>query len=782
MLPTLRRLSVRVPSRAAALRSRTLVATTTTPARGAAQPAALARPSSVRLLHSDVSAPSSASPTSIARPPLPAKILIANRGEISCRIMRTCRRLGIRTVAVYSEADARSMHVQLADEAYCIGPAASAESYLRSDRVIDVALKTGATMVHPGYGFLSENAEFSAALHAAGLTFIGPPASAITSMGSKSASKAIMLAAGVPCVPGYHGDDQSVETLKREAKKVGFPVLIKAVKGGGGKGMKIVWKEENFEEELGSARREAQKSFGDTDVLIEKYLQRPRHVEVQIISSAPPHSQHLAISSRDCSVQRRHQKIIEEAPAPGLSDELRKDLEDKAVEAARAVGYVGAGTVEFIMDAETGEFFFMEMNTRLQVEHPVSEMISGIDLVEWQLLVASGGALPLTQAEVPCVGHSFEARLYAEDPASNFLPDVGHLEHLSFPPDLASPSATPAESRGLVRVDTGVRTGDDVSVFYDPMIAKLIVHGSDRADALRRMRRALEQTHIVGPRTNVDFLQRLCEHPAFVSADDLDTGFIARYKPDLLPSPPAPAASTFASAALFLALREQTTSASGAFASPAFAAFRLNTAQPVARSYSLRARAAAAQDGAEASEEKVVQVSVQPAGEAGVFHVRVLAEDKTTFFPAVSASLLESDLLTQGLVASESDEAVVPAPQRMDVFAEGRQVELELVAPEWLKELKGGAAATKGSVRSPMPSKVVEVRVSVGQHVEEGDVVVVLEAMKTEQVLRAPRAGVVAKIAASAGEMVGEGVELVTFEETAEEAPVDGAAQAQPSP
>ncbi|PWN41159.1 hypothetical protein IE81DRAFT_324887 [Ceraceosorus guamensis] len=707
---------------------------------------------------------------------LPSKILIANRGEIACRIIKTCKALGVRTVAVYSEADAKSLHVQLADEAYCIGPAASSDSYLRADRIINVAKLTEAEMVHPGYGFLSENSDFSLALSEAGITFIGPPTSAIISMGSKSASKAIMLAAGVPCVPGYHGDDQSYERLSQEAKKMGFPVLIKAVKGGGGKGMKIVWHENEFEEQLLSARREAEKSFGDGTVLIEKYLLKPRHVEVQIISSAPPHSQHIALSSRDCSVQRRHQKIIEEAPAPDLSEELRRDLESKAVEAARAVDYVGAGTVEFIMDATTGEFYFMEMNTRLQVEHPVSELVTGVDLVALQLLVASGAPLPLSQEDVHVKGHAFEARLYAEDPASNFLPDVGHLQHLHFPAESS------IGSDSVVRIDTGVRSGDDVSVFYDPMIAKLIVHAKDRGTALRRLRLALEQTRIVGPKTNVDFLKRLCDHPAFISADELDTGFIARYKADLLPAVPRPSKSVLTCAALYLALRDSATSAANAGpALSAFQALRLSAAQPASRTYLLRGRASS-------GSEKQPHVSVRVLQEqGGVFTVQLQEDDGAiSSIRCISSSIAgsEGEVLSADLAPTDAADAAFPSPriqativprppssnaldtvERLDLFLEDRQIEIDVVAPAWVAELKGALTESKASVRSPMPCKVVDVRVQVGSKVEAGDVLVVLEAMKTEHVVRAPRAGVVATLAAQAGQMIGEGVELVLFEE-----------------
>jgi 3-methylcrotonyl-CoA carboxylase alpha subunit len=472
--------------------------------------------------------------------PLPAKILIANRGEIACRIIRTCRRLGISTVAVFSEADAKAQHVRLADEAYCIGPAASAESYLRQDKILAVAHRTGATMIHPGYGFLSENAAFAALLEQSNVTFMGPPASAIDAMGSKSASKHIMLNAGVPCVPGYHGDNQDPAFLAQEADKIGYPVLIKAVKGGGGKGMKIADTPAEFGDALESAQREAAKSFGDATVLIEKYLTAPRHVEVQVF--ADKHGNAVYISERDCSVQRRHQKIIEEAPAPHLPEHLRRELGEKAVAAAKAVGYVGAGTVEFILDAKRPEnFYFMEMNTRLQVEHPVTEMVSGLDLVEWQLEVAAGNRLPLLQDELKIEGHAFEARIYAENTDANFLPDTGRLVHVALPststlthsntalaPRSGGVVGSEQQSEAVVRVDTGFVSGDEISVHYDPMIAKLIVKGRDRTEALRIRANALNQYQVVGPSTNIQFLKNLVRHPRFI-AGDVETGFIAKH-------------------------------------------------------------------------------------------------------------------------------------------------------------------------------------------------------------------------------------------------------------
>ncbi|HOI53021.1 MAG TPA: acetyl-CoA carboxylase biotin carboxylase subunit, partial [Azonexus sp.] len=449
------------------------------------------------------------------------KILIANRGEIACRVIKTARRMGIRTVAVYSEADANARHVRMADEAVLLGPAAARESYLVADKIIEACQRTGAQAVHPGYGFLSENEEFAEALAQAGLVFIGPPASAIRAMGSKSEAKKLMGTAKVPLTPGYHGDDQRPTLLHAEAEKIGYPVLIKAAAGGGGKGMRLVEKSEDFPDALASCKREALSSFGDDHVLIEKYITKPRHVEIQVFADTLGNCVYLF--ERDCSVQRRHQKVLEEAPAPGMREARRREMGEAAVAAAKAVGYVGAGTVEFIANQD-GSFFFMEMNTRLQVEHPVTEMITGQDLVEWQLRVAAGQPLPLKQEQLEIRGHALEARIYAEDASKGFLPATGKLVRL----------VPPAESIN-VRVDTGVEEGDEITPFYDPMIAKLIVWDGTRDGALARMRKALADYRVAGLTTNIDFLSRLVACPAFAKAD-LDTGLIERQKDFLFPA------------------------------------------------------------------------------------------------------------------------------------------------------------------------------------------------------------------------------------------------------
>ena len=444
-----------------------------------------------------------------------SKILIANRGEIACRVIKTAHKLGIATVAVYSDADADALHVTMADEAIYLGPSPSRESYLVAEKVIEAAKQTGAQAIHPGYGFLSENAEFCRLCKDNDITFIGPPVNAIEAMGSKSAAKTIMEKAQVPLVPGYHGDDQSEQVLKKAADDMGYPVLLKATAGGGGKGMRQVWSADKFSEELQAAKRESLSSFGDETMLVEKYLTQPRHVEIQVFCDN--HDNAVYLFERDCSVQRRHQKVIEEAPAPGMSEELRAQMGEAAIKSAKAIGYQGAGTVEFLLDVD-GSFYFMEMNTRLQVEHPVTEMITGEDLVEWQLRVASGEVLPKTQQQLTLKGHAFEPRIYAEDPENDFLPATGKLNFLN----------PPVENQH-VRVDTGVRQGDDVSIYYDPMIAKLIVWDESREKALQRMAKALAEYRISGVTTNIDFLYNLATCQPFVEAD-LDTGFIEKHQ------------------------------------------------------------------------------------------------------------------------------------------------------------------------------------------------------------------------------------------------------------
>ncbi|KAJ7508455.1 carbamoyl-phosphate synthase L chain, ATP binding domain-containing protein [Mycena galericulata] len=736
-----------------------------------------------------------ASESKSARLPHFDKILIANRGEIACRVIRTARKLGIKTVAVYSDVDKESLHVKLADEAYCIGPAPSAESYLRMDKIIDICRRSGAQAVHPGYGFLSENAVFSETLAKEGIVFIGPPAQAIISMGSKSESKNIMSAAGVPCVPGYHGDEQSPEFLFEEATRIGFPVLIKAIHGGGGKGMRTVTTPTfaAFQEALSSAQRESLKAFGNDTVLVEKYIERPRHVEVQVFADTLGGV--VSLWERDCSVQRRNQKIIEEAPAPGLSPELRADLSSKAIAAAKAVNYVGAGTVEFIFDNDTEKFYFMEMNTRLQVEHPVTEMVTGLDLVEWQLEVAAGNPLPLAQSSIPLVGHAFEARIYAENPRNNFLPDSGPLLHLSTPtpthvfatpftPIMPSsggsalsdltPSLSSHDSTAIlpaVRLEQGFGQGSQIGVFYDPMIAKLVVHGRDRTEALRLLRKALDEYHVVGVATNVEFLRTLAGNEAFIN-EEVETGFIPKHFDELFPPIPAPLPELVAQAALFVVLRDHPIS-SPLLQSPwTSLASRRFGGDVYERTITLKEEAAG-------PDSTPISVQIKSLGPAH-FDVTVNTENGDTHFRSVAAQLISPTTLSSTLndeyarvtIVAQPPAAAVPASnspntmERIHVFRGGAKTTLVLPSPKWLLALSEDIlSAAKGALRAPMPSLVVEVRVKLGERVEKGQAVIVLESMKTETVLRADVSGVVKAVGCRNGEMVEEGRELVEIEE-----------------
>ncbi|MDR3524088.1 MAG: acetyl/propionyl/methylcrotonyl-CoA carboxylase subunit alpha [Acetobacteraceae bacterium] len=638
-----------------------------------------------------------------------SKILIANRGEIACRVIRTARQLGIATVAVYSDADAHSMHVAMADEAYHIGAAPARESYLRADAILDVCKRAGAQAVHPGYGFLSENAAFADACAEAGVVFIGPPASSIRAMGGKSEAKALMQQAGVPLVPGYHGEDQSPELLEYEAGRIGYPVLIKASAGGGGKGMRVVREAADFAAELAGAKREALSSFGDERVLIERYLTHPRHVEIQVFADS--HGACLYLAERDCSVQRRHQKVIEEAPAPGLSAEMRRAMGEAAVAAARAVGYVGAGTVEFIVEGDS--FAFMEMNTRLQVEHPVTEAITGLDLVEWQLRVASGEALPITQDQVQLNGHAFEARLYAEDPLRNFLPSVGRLVHLVLPEDRA-------------RIDAGVRSGDEITAFYDPMIAKIITHGPDRAVALHRLERALAACEVVGVQTNLGLLRGIAAEPAF-AAGDVETGFIGA-RPHLLEAAAAPDPVAVAAAALAILVP-------GAAQADPWAAqdgWQLNL--PSQRRVSLTCG----------------DVSFDIMATPGIHGWALTWEGQTVRAESVEGGV-RIDGVRHRLTVLRDGLSVV-------VIRDG--VNLVFVLPDLLSPPKA-AHAGSGRVLAPIPGRVVSVLVNAGDSVTQGQTLVVLEAMKMELALTAPQDGVVRMINVAAGDMVSDGAELV---------------------
>ncbi|WWD20725.1 acetyl-CoA carboxylase, biotin carboxylase subunit [Kwoniella shandongensis] len=682
---------------------------------------------------------------SVPRKPHFKKILIANRGEIACRIIRTARKLGISTVAVFSEADRGCMHVEMADEAYCIGPAPSSESYLKMDKILEVANKTGAEAIHPGYGFLSESTIFAQRVKDAGLVFIGPPAEAIRSMGSKRESKEIMTAAGVPCVPGYHGSDQSLSALVSGAESTGYPLLIKPTHGGGGKGMRIVRDPSNFEEELLSAQREASKSFSNDEVLLERWLERPRHVEVQVFADGQGGC--VALWERDCSVQRRHQKIIEEAPAPGLSDELKKDFAQKAVAAAKAVNYVGAGTVEFIMDAETGEYFFMEMNTRLQVEHPVTEMVTGVDLVEWQLAVAAGNPLPLTQDQIPCMGHAFEARIYAERPESNFLPDAGRLLHTRPPID------TPH------RLETGFHEGDEISSYYDPMISKLIVHGKDRPEALSMLRAALGEYQVVGPSTNIEFLKSVAGHQAF-GAGPVETSFVPTYHDELFPARTV-SKEILIQAGLFLALRARTaqeTLSTGPWASLAHRRFGDTS--------TLKFKL----------DDRTIEVTPMLEG----YQVRVDGEEGIE--TVRNTRLLSETEITTQLLYTRLSSTIVPVPthgsgsEKLHIFNSSHHYTItHLPSPhedEASSSSSSGAGAGTDHLTSPMPATVIEVRVKVGDEVKEGQVVCVLESMKMEINVRAGRDGVIGEVRIEKGRVVEEGEVLVSLEESSKPVPV----------
>lgn len=659
------------------------------------------------------------------------KILIANRGEIACRVIATARKLGIKTVAVYSDADAQARHVKLADEAFRLGPPAPRESYLRSEAILAIARQTGAEAIHPGYGFLSENEEFAEACAAAGVVFIGPPASAIAAMGSKSAAKTLMEGAAVPLVPGYHGDNQDAAFLQQEADRMGYPVLIKASAGGGGKGMKIVEHSADFAAQLASAQREARASFGDDKVLIEKYLTKPRHIEIQVFADTQGEAVYLF--ERDCSVQRRHQKVLEEAPAPGMTDALRAEMGNAAVNAAKAIGYVGAGTVEFIFDTLTGAFYFMEMNTRLQVEHPVTEMITGQDLVEWQLRVASGEPLPLKQHELRIHGHAFEARVYAEDPARDFLPQIGRLAHL----------AQPAASNH-VRVDTGVESGDEISPFYDPMIAKLIVWDDSRERALDRLNHALADYEVVGLPTNLAFLRQLASHPAF-AACELDTGFIARHHAQLIPPTPAVDSDTLALAALAelaqveaanLARRQHSSDT----ASPWWEAdgWRLNQDNR----HALHFR--------HGEQEYAVIAHYRDAG-----YLLEIGADKLEASGQLHGQRLHANLDGRRLQAT-----VVRQAGKLTVVRAGSNTELEPFNP-LLVGLQ--AAESGGGLSAPMPGTVVAVHVQAGEQVEKGTPLMILEAMKMEHTITAPMAGVVEEVFFQKGEQVREGAVLLAI-------------------
>lgn len=660
-------------------------------------------------------------------------ILIANRGEIACRVIRTARRMGLRTIAVYSEADANAMHVQMADEAVLIGGAAVGDSYLRGERILDAARRTGAGAIHPGYGFLSENSGFAKACEAANIAFIGPPVYAIEVMGSKAESKRLMANANVPLVPGFHGEAQDIESLSAEAMRIGFPLLVKASAGGGGKGMRVVNRIEDFAEAVASAKREAKSAFGDDAVLLEKYLTRPRHVEIQVFADG--HGNAVYLFERDCSLQRRHQKVIEEAPAPDLPDDIRTRMGEAAVAAAVEVGYRGAGTVEFLY--EDGAFYFIEMNTRLQVEHPVTEKITGLDLVEWQIRVASGEALPLRQDQIRRHGHAFEARLYAEDPQRDFLPAIGRLTRLR-----------PPSENEHVRVDTGVREGDSVTPYYDPMIAKLIVWDETRDAALRRLRRALADYQVVGVTTNIAFLGAIAAHPAF-QALELDTGFIERYRSTLIPPLAAAPDEALALAAVtLLERRAEEARAKARSSTDPHSPWRLATGwrMNVDNHHDLLLL-----DGE--TERKLVLHFRDNGHEVEIEGGARIAVRDISFADGT---------LTATIDGYRRSVPVVTQADEVTVLLNGIAWRLRLDDPmARAAEGEGGA----GRLTAPMPGTVLSVLVAEGDVVEAGQALMLLEAMKMEHTIRAPKAGVVSAINYAAGDQVAEGVDLLAIED-----------------
>jgi 3-methylcrotonyl-CoA carboxylase alpha subunit len=675
------------------------------------------------------------------------KVLIANRGEIACRVAATCKRLGIESVAVYSDADANAKHVALCDEAVHIGGPLSTESYLRIDAIIDAAQRTGAQAIHPGYGFLSENEDFAYACEQAGIVFIGPPVEAIAAMGSKAAAKALMHTAAVPLVPGYHGDDQTPALLQHEADAIGYPVLLKASAGGGGKGMRVVEKSADFAAALASCKREAASSFGNDRVLIEKYLTRPRHVEVQVF--ADRHGNVVYLFDRDCSVQRRHQKVLEEAPAPGLSADMRRAMGEAAVAAARAVHYVGAGTVEFIL-AGHNQFYFMEMNTRLQVEHPVTEMVTGLDLVEWQLRIAAGERLPLAQHELTLTGHAIEARIYAENPACGFLPSSGILKHLRVP-------AAAEFTIGLasVRIDSGVREGDAITPFYDPMIAKLIAYGADRVEALARLRRALRAFEIVGPHTNVAFLQRIVECEPFATAD-LDTGLIERNHDALFAPARKPLDQALALASAALLAREGGTGNRGGTSargdlSPWMTLSRWRLNGGFEQTLSWR----------DVERDEMIDIVFSQARDAAWLEL----PDRTDAFAWWHADIAHGFNVMLG--SKRIMGRVFVDGDTFHVFCKGDTLILE-----W-QNLLAHAADTEpreGRLSAPMPGKVIAVLVEPGAVVQKGTPLIVMEAMKMEHTIEAPAAGKVERILFGVGDQVSDGAQLLIFEAAADAA------------
>jgi 3-methylcrotonyl-CoA carboxylase alpha subunit len=658
------------------------------------------------------------------------KILIANRGEIACRIIRTCKRMGIRTVAVYSEADTGAQHVLQADEAWLIGGPRPADSYLKGEVIIDVAQKTGTEAIHPGYGFLSENEHFARACEKAGIVFIGPTPDAIEKMGSKSHAKALMEKAGVPVVPGYHGDNQDPSFLAEQSKKVGYPQLIKAVAGGGGKGMRLVENAGDFLPQLEAAKREAKNAFGDDAVLIERYVLGPHHIEFQVFGDT--HGNYVHLYERECSIQRRHQKILEETPSPyldAIDDGMREKMGEAAVAAAAAIAYRGAGTIEFIA-GENREFFFMEMNTRLQVEHPITEMITGEDLVEWQLRVAAGEELPLMQEDIVPAGHAIEVRICAENPANDFLPETGHMSVFATP-DIVDDSD--------VRLDTGVVSGDTISVFYDPMIAKLITWGCDRDEAARLMRGALAETEVIGVKTNLGFLQTLVQHPAYL-AGETDTGFIAKHKADLLADTPIEEWMLAAACARVLADE-----------SPAI------DSDPWSSRTGWRLNGAAS---------RLIEFMV--AGESAPIECHIELEQGVRYFRYGATRLpftwaqRDDGLMQVNLGESKIAVTVVRAGDALTVITATARASLTLFDPFHFDSADAG---NEGRLTAMMPGRVVKLMANEGDQVKKGQALIIMEAMKMEHTIVSPRDGVIERVAFKTGEMVPADAVLFAFAE-----------------
>ncbi len=667
------------------------------------------------------------------------KILIANRGEIACRIIRTAKRMGIECVAIYSDADSSAQHVQLADEAWHIGNSAAKDSYLKADKILQIAKSSHANAVHPGYGFLSENADFAEACALNNIIFIGPPKDAILAMGSKSEAKIIMTKANVPLVQGYHGEDQSKSLLQTEADKIGYPVLIKATAGGGGKGMRVVENSSDFLDSLNSCKREALSSFGDDKVPVEKYLTKPRHVEIQMF--ADNHGNAIHLFERDCSVQRRHQKVIEEAPAPGLSVETREQMGQVAITAAKAIGYRGAGTVEFLYD-EDGSFYFMEMNTRLQVEHPVTEMITGLDLVEWQIIVANGMQLPLKQQELSINGHAFEARIYAEDPNNNFLPATGRVSYMGLP-----------QLSDNVRVDSGIISGDSVSIYYDPMIAKLIVWDKDRASALARLRGALADFHVAGLTTNIEFLHQLASNDAFNDAD-IDTHFLDKHGEELCDISTSVTPEILAAAGLEVMLEQsvESTESSADQFSPwnEKSGWRLNEDNHHLIEF---------QHG-----DNLFSVMAH-------FRESHSRDDQHSKHKTFLFEIDGKEYQVSGYLKANKIHLNIDGHQlTISCSRDGSKLVLFKNASNWALEIKDNSLAEldqeeQANLTAPMPGTIIDVLVNAGDNVEAGQALIVMEAMKMEHTIKAHKNMQVSEVLYAVGDLVDEGAELISFEE-----------------